>query len=490
MRQANRRRFDDAVIKAKAEGRTIRELDAPPTISFFLDEETRGIPFVIRSKRESDNVNAHLDFDWLQQWFEAERVRIDRKPSSAKRGKTAEPEQEADVVARIVADDGELVRRESMSMLEAVQTIRAFDTNDPNAVRLNVVDALRLADLGLQDVVAFPEIFETLNLYNVRPNLKDLSRGMMMSASGCFTHLHVDTQCQFLLYCAEGSKTWLLLDGQDEQLVNFEQAGKGENTLLAYPQSIETEALAYEMEAGDLFYMPPGIGHAVLTNEPTLMFQSQLQTIVYYKEQARLVRMEYDRFNKDIPLNDIWKSVWMLNFSKIENQSQQWMSELTVQQQRVELGKQMIAYYLYVIHTCDAAGHNAADEEGLYEEGGGRRERSRAAIEGALKLIVLLGWNSEQNLGQFEVEPVHESNQYDQLSVQIGRERHSMRVEWIVRICSIQKPRRTARQNSDKKFFHCVWCREHGPNKASHLTKDNLIRHLLSVDGPLNLSES
>ena len=118
------------------------------------------------------------------------------------------------------------------------------------------------------------------------------------------------------------------------------------------------------MIAGDLFYMPPGIGHAVLTTQPTLMFHRQLQMIVYFKEQALLVRKEYERFGKGIPLNDSWKSAWMLNFNKIENHSQRWMPDLT-EQQRFELGKQMIAYYLFVIHTCDAAGHNAADEETL-----------------------------------------------------------------------------------------------------------------------------
>ena len=480
MRQANRKRFDEAVIKAKAEKRTITVLNEPPAISFFLDEATRGIPFVIRSKRESKK-NAGLNFDWLERLLKADRVRIGK----AKKLDKTEPEQEADVVARIIADDGELVDREDKNLLETVQAIRAFNANDSKAVRLNVVDALRLADLGLRDVVTFPAIFESLNLYNVSSNLKDESRGMMMSASGCFTHLHVDTQCQLLHYCAEGSKTWILLDAQDEQLARFEKAGKGDNTLIAYPESIGTKAFVYEMNAGDLFYMPPGIGHAVLTNQPTLMFQSQIQTIVYYKEQARLVRMEYDRFAKGIPLNNIWKSVWMLNFNEIENQSRQWIPDLT-EQQRFELGKQMIAYYLFVIHTCDAAGHNAADEEALYGEGS-RRERSRAAIQGALKLIVLLDWNSEKNLDKFEVQSVHESKRYNQLRVQIEGEPHSMSVEWIVRICSIQKPLRTKHENSSTKHFHCVWCREHAPNKASHLTKDGLIEHLLKVGGPLNL---
>ena len=120
-------------------------------------------------------------------------------------------------------NDGELVRRENKNMLETLQAIRTFDMKDPNAVRLNVIDATRLVDLGLRDAVAIPTIFESQNLYNINSNLKDVSRGMMMSASGCFTHLHVDTQCQSLLYCAEGSKTWMLLDGQDEQLVSFDR---------------------------------------------------------------------------------------------------------------------------------------------------------------------------------------------------------------------------------------------------------------------------
>lgn len=131
-----------------------------------------------------------------------------------------------------------------------------------------------------QPLNPLPEVFNTENWLKYLPATKYLqTQWLLICAKTTFTPVHFDAGTMSIQFMASGKKMFLLAPPNAKFL--HKQVRKNRCEFRFCPSELEG-AMILELEAGDIFNIPPGYAHGVYTSEASICFSQEVVNCYNY----------------------------------------------------------------------------------------------------------------------------------------------------------------------------------------------------------------